>query len=106
MKQALVLALPISIALTACTSTRTGNAMEDNPMKGEPEEMAQCDAAPAQTMIGMKADSGTGAKILALTGAEILRWGPPNTALTMDYRPNRVTVSYDDAMVIDRITCG
>jgi hypothetical protein len=90
-----------ALATGACAAT-----MESDGAIDRGEEMAQCDATPAQSMIGVKADSATGAKILALTGAEILRWAPPNSALTMDYRANRVTVSYDEAMVIDRISCG
>lgn len=91
----------LALATSACATTMEGSdAMEGNG------EMAQCDATPAQGMIGMKADSAAGQKILALTGSETLRWAPPNAALTMDYRPNRVTVSYDETMVIDRITCG
>jgi hypothetical protein len=34
-----------------------------------------------------------------------LRWVPPRTAVTMDYRPDRLTVSYDDAMVITKVSC-
>ena len=96
----------ICLAVAALATGACATTMESDDAMNGGEEMAQCDAAPAQSMIGMKADSAAGAKILALTGAEILRWAPPNSALTMDYRANRVTVSYDEAMVIDRISCG
>jgi hypothetical protein len=43
---------------------------------------------------------------LTLTGAKVLRWVPPRTAVTMDFRADRLTVSYDDNMTIDRISCG
>ena len=29
----------------------------------------------------------------------------PRTAVTMDFRPDRLTVSYDDAMVITQVSC-
>ena len=50
--------------------------------------------------------SGMGKAILAESGAEVLRWGPPNSAWTMDYREDRVNVRYDDEMKITEITCG
>lgn len=96
----------ICLAAAALATGACATTMENDDTMGGGDEMAQCDATPAQSMIGAKADSAAGAKILALTGAEILRWAPPNSALTMDYRANRVTVSYDEAMVIDRISCG
>ncbi|HMO68727.1 MAG TPA: I78 family peptidase inhibitor, partial [Novosphingobium sp.] len=40
------------------------------------------------------------------TGARTLRWMPPRTAVTMDYRADRLTVSYDDNRIIERISCG
>jgi len=36
----------------------------------------------------------------------VLRWGPPRSAMTMDFRQDRVTVAYDDAMIITHIACG
>lgn len=48
----------------------------------------------------------TGARILSASKAKTLRWGPPNSAWTMDYRDDRVNVRYDASMVITGITCG
>ena len=65
-----------------------------------------CSAAAAQTLIGQKATAETGAQALSLTGAQTLRWGPPGAMFTMDYRPDRVTVMYDEAMLITQVKCG
>ena len=35
-----------------------------------------------------------------------LRWGGPGMAMTMDFRPDRLTVSYDEAMTITSARCG
>jgi len=43
--------------------------------------------------------------MLAATGATILRWVPPRTAVTMDFNPSRLTVSYDDDYVITKVSC-
>ncbi len=65
-----------------------------------------CDAEPAQSFVGQNADSETGMAILKASGAARLRWGPPDSAWTMDYRPDRVNVRYDQNMTITDITCG
>lgn len=65
-----------------------------------------CNAEPAQAFVGQKADAASGLAIRQATGADTLRWGPPRSALTMDFREGRVTIAYDDAMTITRITCG
>ncbi len=72
-----------------------------------PAETARlCDAAPAQYHVGHDATQAMGAAILKDSGARTLRWGPPRSAWTMDYRQDRVNVRYDDAMKIIDVTCG
>jgi len=56
--------------------------------------------------VGQKATTEIGAQLLAASGARTLRWGPPRSAMTMDYRQDRLTVSYDDDMVIQSARCG
>jgi hypothetical protein len=65
-----------------------------------------CNADPGQLFVGQKADAAAGLAIRQATGADELRWGPPRTAMTMDFREGRVTVAYDDAMTITRVACG
>jgi len=66
----------------------------------------ECEASGLQGMVGEVATQELGAMLLERTGARVLRWVPPNTAVTMDYRLDRLTVSYDADMVIERISCG
>ncbi|MEO6153740.1 MAG: I78 family peptidase inhibitor [Croceibacterium sp.] len=65
-----------------------------------------CRADAAQRFTGQRASADSAAAILAATGASRLRWGPPRSALTMDYSEGRVTVFYDDAYRITRVSCG
>ncbi|WP_311268709.1 I78 family peptidase inhibitor [Sphingobium sp. WCS2017Hpa-17] len=55
---------------------------------------------------GQKASAEVGAALLKASGAKTLRWGGPGMAMTMDFRPDRLTVSYDEAMVITSARCG
>lgn len=94
------------IALTGCVSPE-----REAPYTTEkvPETQAggfECDATTAQYALGQKTSVTLAQELLAKAGASVLRWIPPRSAVTMDYSPVRLNISYDDAMVIDRITCG
>jgi hypothetical protein len=97
MKRLLPIMLLGSIALAACAA----NGEADSA--GTPEK--PCKAEPGQAFIGQKATAEVGQKLLKATGARTIRWVPPRTAVTMDFRPDRLTVGYDDDMVIDRVSC-
>ena len=93
----------MALLLVACTTT---GATEPEYQEREAGTDRLCDASGLQDHIGHKATARSGAILLELSGARILRWVPPRTAVTMDYRVDRLTVSYDDDMVITRISCG
>lgn len=65
-----------------------------------------CDGEPAQRYLGQTASADSGAAILRSTGAGIFQWVPPDSAVTMDFRADRVRVTYDRAMAITRVDCG
>lgn len=67
---------------------------------------APCDANPAQRLLGQQATAETGAMIQAATGASIFQWVAEGSAVTMDYRTERVRVEYDTEFKIIGITCG
>lgn len=92
------------LALTPLAACTTVPPESTPPSAGR--EDRQCDPGPGRALVGQIANSETGARALALTGAERLRWGPPRSVFTMDYSLMRVNVMYDDAMSITEITCG
>ena len=94
--------LAIVAALVALTACATVPADGDPPVR---EIEGSCRAEPGQRFIGTRATTEVGGQMLAATGATILRWVPPRTAVTMDFNPSRLTVSYDDAMVITTVSC-
>ena len=79
-------------ALGGCTTTTLENNF--------------CNADPGQLFVGQKADAAAGLAIRQATGADEVRWGPPRSPMTMDFREGRATVSYDDDMIITRVACG
>ena len=94
------------LPLAACATTPVeASGGERGDMAASPPA-GTCQADPARQYVGQRASSETGAAILQATGATNLRWVPPDTAVTMDFRPDRVTVSYDRDSRIERISCG
>lgn len=90
------------LPLAAC-STMDG-AAEPAPLP--PPAEAACNGDAGQSFVGQTASAETGAALLRATGARTLRWVAPGMAVTMDFRPDRLTVSYDGAMKIERVSCG
>ncbi|AKH44011.1 Peptidase inhibitor I78 family protein [Croceibacterium atlanticum] len=90
-------------ALLILAGCATMGETENGEMPSTPK---QCDDSKVQRFIGMQATAEIAQELLQVTGAETLRWAPPRTALTMDFRAERLTVSYDDDMAITRINCG
>lgn len=87
-----------AFALGACAA-----ASADKPLPRVPG--GECRAEPVQRLIGHKATAELGSELLRVTGARTLRWVPPRTAVTMDFRADRLTVSYDDDMLVTQISC-
>jgi hypothetical protein len=87
-----ILALPAAALLTACNPESESPAM--------PTEDA-CGAAALQHLVGQDHTSHDFAK-----EAKALRIIPPNSAVTMDHRPDRLNVDIDDQGTVTRIWCG
>lgn len=94
------LMVAMATALSACATVPADGESPSRELAGE------CDASGVQEHVGHTASAQAGATLLRLTGARTLRWVPPRTAVTMDFRADRLTVSYNDNMVIERISCG
>ena len=92
------------LPLAACSSSET--PVESTPTPPPAEAEMTCNAAAVQSYVGQAVTPDLGAAILKASGARTLRWGPPRSAMTMDYRVDRVNVMYDDASKITQVTCG
>ncbi len=94
-----------------CGTILMGSACSATTEKGKPPVPAdtlpgRCKNDTLQNFIGQKATAAIGAEMLKASGARTLRWGAPNMAMTMDFRPDRLTVSYDADMTILTAHCG
>lgn len=94
------------LSIAAILLTTGCSAYSDAPPATGPAPSGVCDAKPATSLIGQKATAEVGAEIKRLTGSEIFQWVPEGTPVTMDYRIERVRVTYDSTMSILTIRCG
>ncbi|HVM22960.1 MAG TPA: I78 family peptidase inhibitor [Sphingomicrobium sp.] len=93
-------ALLTPLLAAACSTAPAGP-----PVHGESPGRA-CRSDGLAAFAGRAATSETGAEILRVSNATLLRWVPHGMMVTMEYRADRVTVWLNAANRIDRVTCG
>jgi len=92
----------MGMALAALTLAATQSATVMAAPRGQP---GLCRAEAAQALAGRQRVSDRRAK--RLTGASIVRQIKPGSPVTMDYRPERVTIETDPrTRRIVRASCG
>lgn len=65
-----------------------------------------CRPQPLAQFIGQPSSQELGARILAASGARVIRWVPKGGVVTMDFRADRVTVALDEANRVEAANCG
>ena len=78
----------------------------DSEPVAPPLGAATCNADPVQDLLGQTANQELAASAMVRSGAETLRWIPPNSAVTMDFRPERLNISFDENSIVTDINCG
>jgi hypothetical protein len=88
-------------ALVACIPTADVEAASANTT-----EAAACDSKTVQSYIGKRFTAVLAEQMRKEAGASIIRTGPKDGPVTMDYRVERLNIFYDDAMLIVIVNCG
>jgi len=101
----------LTILAGGCAAVPPPEATTEKPAEivppiGNGTDAAVCDAVPARQLVGRVRSAELGAEALRLSRARNLRWIPPGTAVTMDYRPDRLNIELDAQGRITRIGCG
>ncbi len=107
MKNALVTACLVGLALTGCAGSggpryQTG-VREPISLRDEGDE---CGASLVQSFVGLRANETTRGEVARRSGAATIRWVEPGMAVTMDFRPDRMTADLDQDGVITVMRCG
>ncbi|TCQ08251.1 MULTISPECIES: I78 family peptidase inhibitor [Sphingomonas] len=89
------------LASAACTPVE---------MRGETPAAARvaaaCNADSLGDLVGKRASDARADVMQKRSGARTLRWIAPNTAVTMDFRADRLNVYVDAKGRIERFTCA
>lgn len=99
-------------ALAGCSTTadnvsRSSSADMDSPTASNmPSATGQCDADPAQSMLGKSFNRGLLDQAKQLSGAAIVRTLLPGQLVTMEYNPQRFNLLIDEDNKIIRANCG
>lgn len=95
--------VPTALTLAAC-SPHTPPATETPPPPSA--EGASCGAGQFASYVGRKATDDVIAAITKVRGDQPIRILRPGTAMTMDYRQERLNVDIDEAGTIKRLYCA
>jgi hypothetical protein len=90
------------LVMSASACAAVPSDMEEVPVHGA----GKCDALKAQSLIGRQASSALGAEALRRTGATALRWIPIGSAVTMDYREDRLNIELNRNNRVSAVRCG
>jgi hypothetical protein len=89
------------LASAACTPVE----MRDETPAASPVAAA-CNADALSDLVGKRASDARADVMQTRSGARTLRWIAPNTAVTMDFRSDRLNVYVDAKGRIERFTCA
>lgn len=96
----------IALGLVGCADPEREAPYTTTPVPAKEAGGFECSADAAQYAVGQKTSIELATELLKKTGSSTLRWMPPRTAVTMDFRSDRLNIAYDDNMVITRVSCG
>jgi len=66
----------------------------------------KCDNANIQQFVGKQRSTALEHEMLRISGAAFVRWAPAGTAITMEFRSDRLTVFLDASNRVERISCS
>lgn len=98
--------LALVLLMTGCATPEREAPYTVEKMPVDKAGGFECTAEPVQYAVDKKTSVALAQELMAKSGASILRWIPPRSAVTMDFNPVRLNIGYDDNMVVDRVSCG
>ncbi len=97
--------IALLLPLAACGPVNVAAPpMDQPPVMGEP--LATCRSTALPSFTGQPATQELGARMLAASGARVLRWVADGMMVTMDFREDRLTVQLDRNNRVERASCG
>lgn len=100
-----MLRVALTLLAASLASAAGADQVQTIPIRGVTPNHT-CRTAGTDKFIGKRRSATMGDLIKDVTRAAVLRWAPPGTMLTMDYRADRVTVYLDTRRRITKLNCG
>ena len=108
MRSQLHLAAMTAALLAGCSTQAppAGVPVQDDATAQDPAAIHKCDSSNIQQFVGQERSAELEQKMLQVSGASLVRWAPFGTAITMEFRADRLTVFLDEANKVSRISCS
>ncbi|MGN6154468.1 MAG: I78 family peptidase inhibitor [Sphingomicrobium sp.] len=92
----------------ACSTAQAPapQAPADSPPGEGSTPAHKCDPANIQQFVAKQKSDSLERDMLRVSGASTVRWAPVGTAITMEYRFDRLTVFLDANNRVERISCS
>jgi len=91
--------------LAGCAKVTPPPAADPTPIHGVTPGHT-CSNANLQQFIGQAQSADLESRMLQVSGAATVRWVPQGTAVTMEFRFDRLTVFLDAQNKVERISCS
>lgn len=94
--------------LGACATNSSGEPVETGPRERIDlrDDDDRCGASLVQGYLNLRANDLLRAEVAQRSGAANIRWIEPGTAVTMDFRADRLNGELDEDGVIQTLRCG
>ena len=93
-----------ALSLSAC-ATAAAPPADQPPVYGQTPGYV-CSKDNLQQFVGKTKSAALEEQMLRVSGAKLVRWVPPGTAISMVFRADRLTVHLDDQNRVTRLSCG
>jgi hypothetical protein len=97
-----------TVLLAACSTAQAPAPLPpaDPPAVEGAAPVHKCDPANIQQFVGKTRSAALEQDMLKVSGASTVRWAPFGSAVTMEYRSDRLTVFLNANNRVDRISCS
>ncbi len=95
-----------SVALMACSAILIGCQASLDTLQATEGSAAQCDASSIQALVGKQASPALLDQARRKSGAVTARIIRPGDIVTLEYNAQRLTLTTDESLNIQRISCG